>query len=213
MALITFIWCAGGAAGWAQVPIASQRDTCPAPPTHVEVKTRVTPVAVSTDLTLGQINAMAQRSRQPLRHMPYGFYLGRVWYAFVIHEAPGTVQGCAPGFQIDADLALIDRHIEIASDLKANTCRFQTVLKHYEDHANADKRAFNEFAATVPTRVHAVLAGMAPKTPIGKNISRLDVNAAFNKVLAVMDTMRQTVQAAVDNPSEVARLTHPSCAV
>jgi hypothetical protein len=81
-----------------------QTNACPAPQTRVEVNTRVVPVMVLTDLTFGQIAALAQRNGQRLPHPPYGFYLGRVWYRFDIHEVPSKAPGCTSEFKMATNI-------------------------------------------------------------------------------------------------------------
>ncbi|MDQ2744998.1 MAG: hypothetical protein M3Z66_22265 [Chloroflexota bacterium] len=189
---------------------SAQTNACPAPGGRTEVKTRVGPLAVSTDLTFEQIAALAQRHGQLLRHPPYGFYLGRIRYQFAIHEGPDTPQGCAPEFHVIADMALIDRHIEIASDLKRDACLFQIALQHYRSHAEADQHAFDEFAATVPARIQAALAGMI-ETPLRKDTFGRTWASAFDKVMPILDRAREDAKTAVDSSSEVDRLTHPAC--
>lgn len=213
LALAAVMWCTAVPAAWAQTPPDSPGGTCPSPHTRVEAKVRVAPPVIASDFTSGQISALARQNAQPLRHAAYGFYLARVFYQFTIHEVSGTPKGCAPEFEVAADLALADRHIEIASDLKHDTCVFPNALAHYRHHAEADERSFAKFAATVPSRIQEALADEAPGAPAGKETLRWNVGTAFDKVLRILDRSRQQAQAAVDSVSEVDRLTHPGCSV
>lgn len=184
---------------------------CSAAVSRVSIASRVKPVVVSTDLSLEQIRAMAQRSAQRLRHPAYGFYLGRVFYSFAIHEEPPSPEGCPQRFLVTAKIALIDRRIEIASDLKDDACLFQKVLEHYRTHANADERAFKDFARTLPGKLELALRGTAVGQPKASGALRSSVQAAIDRLLAVLDKERAAAQLGADSPSEMANLSHPAC--
>lgn len=208
LALAVFFLCVSAVAAKAQAPSAGAND-CRGSRSRVEVNARVAPLVVSANFTYAQISAVAQKSGQPLRHPPYGFYLGRIWYQFAIHDLPDSAKSCAPKFQVAADLALVERRIEIASDLPRSTCLSQMALDHYNRHAEADARAFKEFMAMMPGKVEAALAAIAPA---GRDDVEHDVQAALDAVLAKLDRAREAAQAVVDNPLEVNKLAHPVCA-
>lgn len=182
--------------------------SCHEPGIGVEINARVTPPTVSTDFTYAQISTLARQTLQPPRHPPYGFYLGRVWYRFALYKVLNNVEGCASGLQVVADIDLVERRIEIASDLARDTCLPQIVLDHYKRHAKADAQAFEKFTGTMQGRVVAALAAVPPAARAELSPG---VRAALDVVLAELDKTRQNAQATVDSPSELNKLAHPTC--
>ena len=176
---------------------------------RVDVRTRIEPVVVSSEFTSSQLAALAARTGQPLRHAPYGFYLSRVWYHLATHDVAQAARHCAPTVAMTVDMALIQRRIEVAADLQSDACLLKSAIEHYGRHAEADERAFRDFASAVPARIDAVLAGMPGTAGLGM----LDhtVRSAFDRMLADMDRVRRDARNAVDTSAEVNRLTHPAC--
>lgn len=181
---------------------------CPEPRIRVDMNARVAPLTVSTDFTYAQISTLARQSAQPLRHPPYGFYFGQIWYHFVLHEIPSDVKGCVSTLQVTADIDLIKRRIEVASDLARDTCLSRIALEHYKRHASADAQAFETFTATMQSRVISAL-GAIPPAPRAELSHR--VPAALDVVLAELDKTRQDARAMIDSPSELNKLAHPTC--
>lgn len=186
------------------LPTGSPRRSCPA--LQVKVQIRIAPTTEAADFTTEQLRALAERSGQPLRHAPYGFYAGSFEYQLAVDATPAT-DDCADARQVRADLALVDRRIEVASDLKS-PCLLQDVLSHYRLHAAADERAFREFSVALPARIKAAVTRRVRPNGV---TARRDVIAAFRKLIPIMDRMRHDAQASVDSPSEASRLAHPGC--
>lgn len=200
---------------WAWVATASRAETpdpgsstCHEPAIGVEVNAQIAPVTVSTELTFAQISTLARQTSLPLRHPPYGFYLGQVWYRFLLHEVSNEVKGCASTLQVTADIGLIGRRVDIASDLARDTCLSRIALDHYERHANADAQAFKTFTRTMRDRVILALETIPPTIR-----AELDdrVRAALEVVLTELDKTRLDARATIDSPSELDKLAHPTC--
>lgn len=203
---------AASGVAWAEAPPSDAAQACPAAPIRVEVNFRVSPVAVSTDLTFQEISALAKRARQPLRHPPYGFYLQRIADRIEVKTVSGSgLEPCIAAFRVNVDLALVGRRIEIASDLKQDTCLFHTALEHYRRHAEADERVFRNFAIKLSDRMQANLAGNSTTALAAKDLRARYVAGVFESLLKVFDRDRQRATNAVDSASEVDRMRHPSC--
>lgn len=196
----------------AATPLGREPTRCPEPRTLIEVSSRVDPVTTASTLTLGQIEALAARSLQQPLHKPLGFYVAKVLYRAELHRLPASMKGCQQEVEIKVSLALVDRRIETASDLRGDTCLPELALKHYTRHAEADEHAFRLFIPSIPIRLKSTLRSTKTGVQGGSgDLLNTCLETALNIVFINLDKNRRQAQVEVDDPDEIIRMAHPAC--
>jgi len=127
-------------------------------PTHAtyDVVAAHGPVDVSTDMTLAQIAELANRTGRIGRHLPFGFYVGGFGYTAITDVSVPSKTECSEQVRVTVALMLVDRHIEIGKELKANPCLFSLVRDHYRRHAASDDAVLTEFARSLEAALKAM---------------------------------------------------------
>ncbi|MDP9095960.1 MAG: hypothetical protein M3N26_05310, partial [Pseudomonadota bacterium] len=118
-----------------------------------------------------------------------------------------------PGVRIQADLVVVDRRIVVASDLPGTSCLLGAALDHYRRHATAAQVALQEFASGLPAAIASEVdryVRARPDMPRDGDLEvRAYVDALLGRAVAEFSASLPKVQAKVDSPDEVRRLTTP----
>ena len=189
-------------------------DACSEPPRAAWAVTALHG-AVSEDasLPLAAIQQAAQRRGAVAAHPPFGFYMGSFAHDLVVSTDRRTSpDGSRCGYLITVTvrLALLNRVVEVARDLRDEPCAYEAALRHYRKHAAADDDALSLYAALLRHE----LAGVWPKVEglLGasgkpdKAAIRQAVEPVVNLVLDDVEQVRAKAIAAVDSGREVASL-------
>jgi hypothetical protein len=72
---------------------------------------------------------------------PLGFCISTVLHKVSVQVEPGPTARCGENTQIDLTLRLVNRRIEIGREIPQQSCRYPTVLRHYQKKAAADRAA------------------------------------------------------------------------
>ena len=167
------------------------------------------PLVISTDLDAAQLAQMSRKADQVGKHPPYGFYLGAVAYEIAVDVGGDSQDLCKKPIIIRVTMRLIDRHIEVAKDMKSDPCRFQKVVAHYRHHTDADMAVFQRYALKVSvTLTHLSASSVADAYVTNhprRNIARI-AQTMIEPVLRAMDAARDAEPLAVDTPAEVEEL-------
>jgi hypothetical protein len=110
---------------------------CPKPPlVEVHVTADLEPLSVATDFHLPELRKLAEQAGGEGAHPPYGFYLGSIASTISVgidNEAQGI---CLGPIDIQVNMKLTNRRIEVAQELQADPCKFDKVVAHYRHHAD-----------------------------------------------------------------------------
>jgi hypothetical protein len=183
----------------------------------IDVAVREVPLVTQQDLSLADLQAMAAQLGRAAAHPVLGLYIGTVGYAVrdvdVSAKAPAS-QGKAscPQVRIRADLVVVDRRIVVASDLSSTPCLFAAALDHYQRHAAAAHVALQEFASALPGALGPGIDAYV-RNRIVREGDDPDLRAYLDRLLdrsvATFMASLAEVQAGVDSPDQVRRLTTP----
>jgi hypothetical protein len=121
----------------------------------IHVVAESTSVSVAADFRLPEISDLARRVGEPLTMAPLGFYTSTVLHKISVQVEPGPTARCEENTQIDLTIRLVNRRIEIAREIQQQSCRYPTVLRHYQKKAAADRAAFATYVNTVVTALRS----------------------------------------------------------
>ena len=183
-----------------------------------EIAVREAPLVTQRTLTLADLRAMAAQLGRRVVHPVLGLYSGTIGYAVrdvEVTVSPPAAQRDAmcPGVHIRADLIVADRRIVVASDLSSTPCLLKAALDHYRRHASAAQVALQRFASALPGAIgpevdrHMRERSNMPRD--GGQDLRDYVGALLDRAVADFTASLAEVQAEVDSPEEVRRLTTP----
>lgn len=171
------------------------------------------PVTERSDYDLSQIRELANRSNRPLQHAPLGFYIGSLSQDIIVgteRQASPDGSRCDYLTTVTVQLSLVDRVIQMATDLDGNGCELPAVLKHYQKHAAADDRVLSQYVQAVDKGLKDAWPLMAAKlSPPGhpdEDGIRQVVQNVLNRVFKDYKAVRAEANAAVDGTAEVATL-------
>ena len=183
---------------------------CPAPPVYVAVLMDDSAVAIRTDFTLAQIEAMRRQVGGIDRHPNLGFYGHRFGYTVDVNPIQAAGQNCVGSIQVKVHMVLSQRVIELGSDLQSNPCLFAVAEEHYRRHALADDRVFADYAhAIAPALDSAKLLPQQQDYPMGsidpKQVEQR-VRSTIDATLLTYQSARAAAQRSVDNKAEAAKM-------
>ena len=186
---------------------------CATPPrTQVVVTAGVDPWHIGPTVDSAQLDRMAKQTGIAGRHQPYGFYSATVAYAVAADIGNTASDICRGPIVIHLTMRLTNRHIGVAGDIPAGSCRFGRIAAHYRHHAEADQAVFQRYVL----KVEAVLDELptpalvaASRAGHGTDHIPAVVDAVIEPVLARMDAARTAARQAVDTPDEVENLEQP----
>jgi hypothetical protein len=178
------------------------------PPVHVQVIADLEPLSVATDFHLLEIRRLAQQVGGEVAHPPYGFYLGSVASAISVSIDNQAQDICLGPIDIQLKMKLTNRHIEVAQELRADSCKFSEVVAHYQRRADADQAVFERYVklvtATLTSTPGAALVDDLAAASIKEHIAQT-VQAIIEPMFASLDTERDHAGKMVDTPTEEAR--------
>jgi hypothetical protein len=183
---------------------------CPEPPrVSVEVVADLAPLSVATDFHLSEIRRLAQQAGGEVAHPPYGFYLSSVASTISVSIDNKAQDVCVGPIDIQVTMKLTNRRIEVAQELRADSCKFNEVVAHYQRRADADQAVFERYVtlvtATLTSTPGAALVDNLAAPSIKEHIAQ-KVQAIIEPVVAPLDTDRDHASKMVDTPAEVSRL-------
>ncbi len=171
----------------------------------VKVDVVSTALSVKTDFSAAELRAM---SPGPHRHPPIGYYRNDVGYRLAVNVSSAAMISC-PVIRIAAQLVVTRQEIELARDLRSDTCRFELAEAHYFRHAAAAASMLDRTARDLRGALQHAVAQLPPLSIDGP-AARDQLDAALRPViLAALDRFTAstaTVRDTVDTPAEVARL-------
>lgn len=196
---------------------AAQANAAPCrfpPPAVVDIDVREASIVMQSDLSLADLKAMSARSARPPAHEALGFYTGTVGYTLThVGRVPGPEAAgstSCPRFEVKASLVAVERRIAIGADLANAPCRFRAATEHYGHHAEAASQALHRAAEDVSKMLEAEIdrALQSPPDPPRAEdpVSVPGVRKALDQAVETLTASLPAVQAAVDTPSEVRKL-------
>ncbi len=186
------------------------------PRAYVHTSAQTGQVAVTKDLSLDQITALAKEIGKTRNAAVLGFYIGRFQ-----HQASATVETgpearCTKHLRIEIDLQLIDRRIQVGRELLQQPCLLYAAVNHYEKKASADETVFARYVDAIAATLNStpVLDDFAPIDEPGEVAIRRHaeqrVEALVDQSLPSLKSARNAAQLAVDTPEEM-RLLGEAC--
>jgi len=193
---------------------AGQPEACREPPRIASsVVALHGPVSEQTSYRRAEVQELARRSGLPLRHEPLGFYIGGFGQEILIDsERRTSTDGtrCDYLTTVTVRIYLINRLIEIASDLEVYRCKPEAVLQHYRMHAIADDMVLSRYVQPLNDALREAWPRMESKLGQSGNNDipglRVAVQKLLEEVLRDYDPARAGALAAVDNPKEIENL-------
>jgi hypothetical protein len=170
-------------------------------------------VSEDASLPLAVIEQAVHRSGTAPAHPPLGFYMGDFAHDLTVSTEPyGGPNGTGCGYltTVTIRLALLNRVIEVARDLRDEPCAYEAALRHYRKHAAADDAALGLYVALLRRELAQVWPQI--ERSIGTSgkpdeaAVRRAVEPVVDLVLDNVEQVRAKVIAAVDSPHEVERL-------
>jgi hypothetical protein len=159
-----------------------------------------------------ELNRMAKETGAQGRHPAYGFYIGAVAYAVTAEIGNAANDICQGPIFIHVTMRLTNRHIGVANDIPAGSCRFARITAHYRHHADADEAVFQHYVLEVTavlsrTRMSALMATAGA----GAGPAHIPeaVATVIEPVMSDMDAARKAARMAVDTPGEIEKLGGP----
>jgi hypothetical protein len=180
------------------------------PPVLVGVLMDVSAVAVRTDFSLAQIEAMRKRTSGTDRHPTLGFYGHRFGYTVEVEPMHADNSPCVSSVQVRVHIVLSERVIEIGKDLATNPCLYSVAEAHYRRHADADDRAASQYSQTIALvlRTSQLLPDQddyAFDKVEPRQIEQL-VRTAIDATLVPYDATRVAAQISVDTKTEAVKM-------
>lgn len=184
---------------------------CPQePPTAARVVAHVEDVTVGSSLSLAQLRDLSARSGRIPRHTPLGFYAADTRDTTTITVGNERNDVCLGPVGVQVAVQLTNRHIQVATDLKADACRYDIAVAHYQRHADAD--------AAVVTRFIPILTETFARAPLPSLVSAIGRTSPDNAeiviamkriadpVLGEMGIAQRSAIEAIDTPEEISLL-------
>lgn len=200
----------------AALSMLARASACPGPPRATfDVVTLRSPVDVSENFTLAQLAELASRTGRIGRHPPLGFYIAGFGYRVTTDVSVPRGAECSERVRVTVTLRLVDRHIEIGKEVRANPCLFSLVRDHYRRHAASDEAALAEFARALEAALQGISLPPLGHDPALAEEDRRRVEAAvasaIDRRLGALDAARANARDQVDTDKEVERLKGAQC--
>lgn len=184
---------------------------CPQdPPTTARVIAHVEDITLGSSFSLAQLRDLAARSGRVPRHTPLGFYAADTRDTTTISVGNDRNDVCFGPVGVEVMVQLANRHIEVATDLQADACRYDIAVAHYQRHADAD--------AAVVTRFIPILTEKFARAPLPSLVSAIGRSSPDNAeiviamkriadpVLGEMGLAQRRAIEAIDTPEEISLL-------
>lgn len=194
----------------------AQAATCGRRPAiTVQVDVHEVPIITHDNFSLSELQRMAAHTRRPPAHPVLGFYTGTIGYTLqrtdVVNEASPTLDaGPCPRLDVQAGLVAVDRRIAVARDLSAVPCRLRAATEHYRRHAAAASLALHRFAAELPRKLESEMGQYVLSHPGLSQAQQPDVRhyveSLLDHAIKTLSVSLIEIQASVDTPSEIRRL-------
>lgn len=194
-----------GVAGVWVTASASKAADCAVPSAlAIQVDVVATPLPVKTDFSEAELRAM---SPGPHRHAPLGYYSDKVGYRLTVHvlSAPSS----CPAIAVSAQLVQVRQEIQIARELRGNSCLFETFVQHYRHHADAARATLSDIATGLPAALRMTIAQVLATTTANANLKdRIEgiLSDKLDAAVAEFTDMSATLRDKVDSPGEIDRL-------
>lgn len=209
------VWVAMIVAIMASAAARADAAPCRSPPSAiVDIEVREAPIVMQSDLSLADLRAMSARLAHPPAHEALGFYTGTVGYTItrigrVLEPTTADSTSC-PSIEVKAALVAVERRIAIGTDLSSAPCRLRAATEHYSHHAEAASQALHQAAEDVSTtlksEIDQTLQSSAKALRAEELVSVQEVRKALDQAVGTLTESLARVQAAVDTPSEVRKL-------
>jgi hypothetical protein len=106
-------------------------------------------VNVAADFDLSDLSDLARRAGDAGGEAPLGFYTSTVRHTVSVKFGSGPIASCAEDVQIELDIELVGRRIEIGREVERQACRYSAALQHYQKKAAADREVFADYVNTI----------------------------------------------------------------
>lgn len=209
------VWAGMIAAMMASVAARVHAAPCRSSPSAVvDIDVRETPIVMQSDLSLADLRAMSANLAHPPAHEALGFYTGTVGYTIThIGRVPGpktTGSTSCPRFEVKAALVAVERRIAVGTDLSNTPCRLRAAVEHYGHHAEAASQALHQAAEalskTLETEIDRAFQSNPGPPRAEDPVSVPGVRKALDQAVETLTASLAAVQAAVDTPSEIRKL-------
>ena len=110
---------------------------------------------------------------------------------------------------MSAQVVQVRQEIQIARELRDNSCLFEAFLQHYRQRAEAARLALSDVAAGLPTALRLKVARVVAPYPDDtdlKNRIEAQLGVRLDDAVAKFSAMNATLRDQVDTPAEVNRL-------
>jgi hypothetical protein len=178
------------------------------PTPQVEVTVDHPPPGIRLTYELNEIQALAAGSRQPLRHEAFGFYISVFGYDIRGANKVGGTPDCR-ATATKVRLFLVNRTIEIASDLENHGCSLDSITAHYMKHARNDDTILMIYADRIVKALRVRFGAHSFADP-ARNDNVYGAGTAIKEVvenvLQSFSQARQTAATRTDNEQELERL-------
>jgi hypothetical protein len=196
----------------ASILVAAPTAACPTPPpVLVAVLMDDSTVATRTDFSLAQIAAMRQQTGGVDRHPNLGFYGHRFGYTVKVNFDHTAGAPCVNSVQVNVDIILSQRVIEIGRELTRDPCLFAIAEAHYQRHAAADDLVFGEYAHMIAPALRAtqLVPNQSDYAASKLDVTKIEqlVHASIDASLVPYDAARRNAQLAVDSKNEAQKMT------
>jgi hypothetical protein len=204
-------WLLSIALAFAVVPhlaVACDSDARP----FLHVIAEPTPVQVASDFSLSEISTLAHRVGTAREQAPLGFYISTIRNAVDVQIGPGTAANCMEHVEIQINVELSGRRIEIGREAQQEQCRYVAALRHYQKKADADRAVFANYVKTLTDAlrttplpdIHA--AADSAGTEAAREALRQWVKAVIERTLPSVGSARLAAFRAVDTDDEMRHL-------
>lgn len=184
-------------------PVAAAGCNKPLTPTF-EVSLGVQPVTVGSHLHVADLTAMAARIHAPLRHPAYGYYIGTFGYTIEVTDHDSGP--CPQDVRVRVVMGVAARHIEIAQELKDNSCVYNRYLDHYRKYAVSDIAVITDYRGRVDRALHSMTLQIQSNPAHPEDQISTLVRKTIDDILMPLTSDRVAVSHEVDSSSEVVTL-------
>ena len=199
----------------AAISLVAYGSSCQPPSLSVQISANSTKPDISEQFSRGELNKMAEESRQPRKHPVLGFFVGTLRYLaeISIENSEGQNFSCPGKLQLRLGMEFRE-HIGLAKDIFNGACR-EAALAHYRRHAEAEEAEFTQFAHEVKGAIEReyVKSPLSPAEmpPEQYRTMVLDyTRSLLNRDLARFDARRQAKRGAIDSQG-AARALEAAC--
>lgn len=210
-ALVLVLCAAGAAIAWPSLAKATGEEcTAPAQVRVTQLAVSEAPLAIQSNFSRDELQAMASELSQRPPHPVLGFYRGTVGYRIGLARGtvPSTASSCSLPIEVQLQLVVPERMIELAKELRSDPCLWRAALAHYQRHATAASQALHSFApelaAALPQKIDGGEQDLSTAT--GRVALEQRLGAFIDAALAVFSQSLATIGVEVDGSAEARAL-------